>query len=392
MTSRRGHGEGSIYRRESDGKWCCSVNLGYGADGKRKQKVLYGRTRKEVAEKLKALVHEQQAGHPIATGRLTVADFLTRWLAEVVRPNKAPKTYRSYEQNVRLYLIPALGRHQLRQLEPRQVQALLNARRAAGMSVDSVTRMRDVLRNALNTAIVWRILTINVATMVTVPTEDYREKRALDPAQARRFLAAARGHRLEALFTVALSLGMRQGEILGLTWEAIEEERRILHVRTNLQRVDGAFELRRPKSAQSRRVVHLPPVLARALRAHHARQEAERQAAGDPAWNALGLVFCTANGRPYDGPNVTRYAQRLLTRAGLPRLTFHELRHSCASLLAAQGIPAHEIARLLGHADARLTMNLYTHGYDEGRRRVAETMDELLGGSEGEPPDESASN
>ncbi len=381
MTSRRGHGEGSIYRRESDGKWCCSVNLGYGADGRRKQRVLYGRTRKEVAEKLKALVHDQQEGLPVATNRLAVGEFLTQWLAEVVEPNKAPKTYRSYEQNVRLYLIPAIGRHQLRQLTPQQVQALLNARRAAGMSVDSVTRMRDVLRNALNKAIEWRILSLNVATLVTVPTEEYREKGALDPTQARRFLAATRGHRLEALFTVALGLGLRQGEVLGLTWEAIDLDAGTLHVRTNLQRVHGAFELRRPKSAQSRRSVHLPAKLVHALKTHQTRQEEERRVAA-PDWNARGLVFCTANGHPYDGPNVTRYAQRLLARAGLPRLTFHELRHSCASLLAAQGIPAHEIARLLGHADARLTMNLYTHGFDEGRRRVASTMDDLLGEAE----------
>jgi len=378
MTTRRGHGEGSIYRRESDGKWCCSVNLGYGTDGKRKQRVLYGRTRREVAEKLKALVHEQQEGRPVAAVRLTVGEFLTQWLAEVVEPNKAPKTYRSYEQNVRLYLIPALGRHQLRQLTPQQVQALLNAQRAVGMSIDSITRIRDVLRNALNKAIEWRILSLNPATLVTVPTEEYREKRALDPVQARRFLAAARGHRLEALFTVALGLGLRQGEVLGLIWEALDLDAGILHVRTNLQRVHGAFELRRPKSAQSRRVVHLPATLVQALKAHRTRQEEERRVVATPTWNARGLVFCTANGNPYDGPNVTRYAQRLLARAELPRLTFHELRHSCASLLAAQGIPAHEIARLLGHADARLTMNVYTHGYDEGRQRVASAMDDLL--------------
>jgi integrase len=187
-----------------------------------------------------------------------------------------------------------------------------------------------------------------------------------------------RGHRLEALFTVALGLGLRQGEILGLTWDAVDLRGGILQVRTNLQRVNGVFALRRPKSMQSRRTIVLPALLIQALQEHQDRQETERRAAADPAWNAWRLVFCTAPGQPYDGPNVTRYAQRLLVQAGLPRLTFHELRHSCASLLAAQGVPDHEIARLLGHTDARLTMNVYVHGYDEGRQRMARAIDAVL--------------
>src|SRR3954447_24615866 len=154
MAGRRGHGEGAIYQRESDGKWCCVVELGW-VNGKRKRKVIYGKTRKEVAEKLKVVLRDQQQGLPIATERQTVEQFLTRWLADVVKPNKAPKTYRSYEQNARLYLVPAFGRYQLTQLQPQQVQALLNEKRASGMAVETVRRMRDVLRCALNQAIEW---------------------------------------------------------------------------------------------------------------------------------------------------------------------------------------------------------------------------------------------
>ena len=237
--------------------------------------------------------------------------------------------------------------------------------------------MRDVLRNALNQAIAWGLLQRNVAELVQVPRGEYKEKRALTPEQARQFLAAARGHRLEALFTVALGLGMRQGEILGLTWDAVDLERGTLRVDVGLQRVEGAFQLRDTKSPQSHRPIDLPAPLVRALKAHRARKNEQRLAAGGP-WNARNLVFCTATGNPFDGPNVTRYAQAVLARAGLPRLTFHELRHSCASLLAAQGVPAHEIARLLGHSDVRLTLNRYTHAFDEGRRRVAQAMEGVL--------------
>jgi len=131
------------------------------------------------------------------------------------------------------------------------------------------------------------------------------------------------------------------------------------------------------KSPQSRRVIDLPQSQVRALRAHKQRQNEARLAAGSQ-WEDHNLIFCTRWGRPFDGPNVTRYTQQVLKDADLPRLTFHELRHSCGSLLAAQGVPDHEIARLLGHSDVRLTLNKYVHAYDEGRRRIAEAMDDLL--------------
>ena len=204
--------------------------------------------------------------------------------------------------------------------------------------------------------------------------------RALSPAQARVFLDAARGHRLAALFSVAVALGLRQGEILGLRWGDIDLDKRVLTVRAAMQRVKGrGLTFVDLKSDRSRRVVDLPLVLVRALRAHRARQHEERLKAG-PAWRDHGLVFPTGLGTPLDGPNVTKYLQRLLGRAGLERLRFHDLRHSCASLCAAQGLSAHDVSRLLGHADIRLTLNTYTHLFEEGRRRAADAMDGLFGG------------
>jgi len=158
----------------------------------------------------------------------------------------------------------------------------------------------------------------------------------------------------------------------------VDLDRGTLHVRKAMQRAKGEG-LRRveTKSRQSRRAIELPAGLVRALRAHKRRQNAERLAAGED-WQDHGLVFCTRRGTPLDGTNVTKYFQRLLAQAGLPRLRFHDLRHSCASLLAAQGIPASDVARLLGHSDVRLTLNTYTHQFDEGRRRAAEAMESLF--------------
>jgi integrase len=213
---------------------------------------------------------------------------------------------------------------------------------------------------------------------VKVPRSEYQERQALTPAQARQFLDATRQYRLAALFSVALSLGLRQGEVLGLTWAEVDLDGGTITVRRQMQRVDGIFQFVETKSAQSRRVIDLPASLVPVLKQHRTQQIAARLAAG-PAWHEWNLVFCTSTGAPFDGPNITRYCKRALADAGLPALTFHELRHSCASLLAAQRIPAHEIARLLGHSDVRLTLQRYTHAFDEGRRRVADAMDILLG-------------
>jgi integrase len=150
-----------------------------------------------------------------------------------------------------------------------------------------------------------------------------------------------------------------------------------------LQRVDGEFKLDLPpKSQQSRRRVPLPDHLVAILHAHHERQEAEhahqRESAGE-RFEDWGLVFCTRYGKPLDGPNVTRYFQAALRAAGLPRMKFHGLRHTCASLLAAQGLSADAVRHQLGHADIRMTLNIYTHQFDADRRRTADAMDDFFG-------------
>jgi integrase len=265
---KRGQNEGSITEL-ADGRWQARLNLGY-VNGKRARKAFYGKTKGEALAKLRAAQADVQRGLPLANEQLTVAAHLEDWLATTVKPNRRAKTYRSYEQNVRLYLIPALGRHKLAKLEPRQVQAFLTAQRAEGLSANSVQRMRDVLRNALNQALEWGLVSRNVAKLVKVPRGEARETRVLTAAQARQFLEASKGDRLESLYRVAVALGMRQGEILGLRWSDVDLAGRTLTVRKAMQRSDGGLSLVEPKSAQSRRVVDLPLSLVRALREHRA--------------------------------------------------------------------------------------------------------------------------
>ena len=379
MGGRRGHGEGSIYRRESDGKWCCVIDLGR-VDGKRRRKTIYGRTRKEVSEKLKAVLRDQQQRLPITTERQTVEQFLNHWLPEVARPTLRDSTYASYRSKIALYLVPALGKTQLTTLTPQHVQAMMNGMRERGLSPRSVQYARAILRRALNQALRWGLVARNVATLVDPPRVARHDIRPLDADGAARFLAAVRGDRLEALYTVALALGLRQGEALGLRWRDVDLDVGVLHIRVALQWLGGERpRLVEPKTRQSRRSLPLPGVVATQLRAHHARQEAERALLG-AAWQGeeWELVFTAPTGGPLSKFTLTKQFKRHLARAGLPELRFHDLRHSCASLLVAQGVHPRVVMELLGHSTIALTMNTYSHVLPQAQRDAVDLLDRLF--------------
>lgn len=286
-------------------------------------------------------------------------------------------TYASYACLIRIHLIPELGHVPLAKLSPQQVQALLNRKLASGLAPRRVAMIRGVLRTALNQALRWGLVARNVATLVTPPRAAHFEVRPLDPAQARAFLDAVRGDRLEALYTVALALGLRQGEALGLRWDDVDVEAGVLHVRHALQRIDSKLQLVEPKSARSRRTIVLPDIVRDALRAHRVRQAEQRLGVG-AEWEETGFVFTTALGRPLNDSNVTHMFQRHLARAGLPHQRFHDLRHACASLLLAQGVGPRVVMELLGHSQIALTLNTYSHVLPGLQKQAAVQMDALL--------------
>lgn len=373
----RGNGATPVQR--ADGRWVTRLDLGI-VDGKRERKYFYGKTAKEAQAKLNAALTDQRRGLPVANERKTVGKFLTEEWLPSVKPHVRASTYRSYEQNARLYLVPALGHHKLTALQPGHVETLMQAKTADGLKPLSVRRFVVILRLALKMAEARGLVARNVAKLVKPPRMAHRELTILDPQQASLFLAGARGDRLEALYTVALTLGLRQGEALGLRWADVDLDVRTLTIREAMQRVGkvsagGGLRHVETKSATSRRTLALPAVIVLALKAHRARQEDERTSG---PWAERGLVFCTRYGKPLDGSNVTKYFQKLLTRAGLPHMRYHDLRHSAASFLAAQGVPITVAKEILGHSDIRLTANVYTHILDQAKRDAADAMDRLF--------------
>jgi integrase len=376
MRTRRGNGEGTIYRR-SDGRWEGRIDLGY-VNGRRVRRSVYGRTRREVQEKLRKALSDVSRGLPLLDERTTVGAFLEQWL-ETVRNRIRPTTYRSYEQVVRVHLIPFLGAITLAKLQPHHVHQLVSSRLERGLSPRTADYCRVVLRAALNDALKWGLIARNVASLADPPRQERRRFQAWDVEEARRFLEAVRGDRLEALYAVALALGLRQGEALGLTWANVDLDRGVLRVTHQLQWLDGIPQLVEPKSTSAVRVLRLPALLAEALRRHRIRQREERLAAG-PSWrgNAWGLVFTTQIGTPLDPKNLRRWFRRACLRAGVRPIRFHDLRHTCATLLLAQDIPARVVQEILGHSNVTLTLDTYTSVLPRHLSAAAERIDTLL--------------
>ncbi len=373
--SKRGNNEGSIYKR-TDGRWAATLTLGY-ENGKRKRKSYYGQTRREVQEQLTQALRTVQQGLPVTPERQTVGPFLNRWLQDSVQPTVRPRTYDSYSEIARLHLIPELGRVPLAKLTPQNVQALLAKKLASGLSPRRVQYIRAVLRRALGQALKWGLVGRNVATLVDSPRVEHPEIQPLTPTQARTLLEAAKGDRFEALYILAIALGMRQGELLGLRWAYCDLDSNVLRVSVTLQRIQGKFQLVEPKTERSRRTLNLPDIAVRTLKSRRLLQFEERLAAGEH-WTDTGLVFTTGLGTPLDTGTVIRGFQRLLRRAGLPHVRFHDLRHTCASLLLSQGTSPRMIMEILGHSQIATTMDIYSHIMPAMREEAARQMDDLL--------------
>jgi integrase len=351
---RRGNHEGTIVKRK-DGRWAGAVSIGPG-----KRKWVYGKTRAEAARALTSALKAHQDGIPTPRDSETVEHFLNRWLADTVTNRVRPVTLVSYTGLVRLHIIPDLGRVRLARLTPDQVQALLNRKLAAGASPRTVEYIRSVLRQALGHALRWNLVNRNVAALTDRPRPDRQEIRPLDPVEAERLLQHVRGDRLEALYVIALLLGLRQGEALGLRWDDVDLDKGFVQVRRSLTRIDGRFVLGEPKTPRSgRKLGPLPEALMDPLRAHRVRQTAERLAA--PTWSEWGLVFASITGTPLHSSTVTKTFQRHLREAGLPAQRFHDLRHACGSYLTALGVHPRVVMEILGHSTIAVTMDTYSH-------------------------------
>ena len=379
MAKRRGHGEGSIYQRASDGLWVGSLNLGW-VNGKRKRKYVYGKTFEEVRSELSKLGQQRDQGLTVATDRLTVAQFLERWLTEVVDGRVSLRTKESYEGTIRRRIVPVIGKRQLAKLTAVDVNSLMRDREQSGLSPRTVHQVLVVLRMALKQAVQWDLVPRNVATLVSVSPGRPFEATALDDDQIARFLAAARDHRYGPLFSIAVLVGPRVGELQGLRWKDVELDRGQMHIRQALARVGGEYQFTVPKTAKSRRTVALPDLCVDALREHRKAQLATRLLAGG-RWQDFDLVFCSSIGTPLNERLLRHEFRGVLQAADIPQIRFHDLRHSAITSMIHKGIPPHVVAAIVGHSTITTTLNTYAKVVGSTMKDAAALMNDAFGGA-----------
>jgi integrase len=367
MANKRGNGEGNIQWRQRERRWRGELAL----DGRRRY--FYGETRAEILERFDKARKLHQMGLPVDAGKEPLSKFLNRWLEDSVKPRSRPRTYALYKQQVDAHIIPALGEVLLEKLTPQLVQQkLIAAKLAEGLAPRTVGHIRAVLRSALGQAEKWLLVPRNVVKLTDPPRKRKREIKVFTPADAKKFIQASQGHRLEALFVAMLGSGLRLGEALGLRWENVDLDRKTILVREAIQRVtlaDGSSELQlvEPKSDTSYRIVSIPSSLLPILGRHRANQNRERLVAGS-RWQQKGFAFTSTIGTALDERNVRRDFYALLKTAKLPRIRLHDLRHDSARCRRTPEGRAGAAWALIGAAHARHLLAPTTGSSVEGTR------------------------
>lgn len=367
---RRGHGEGGLTLR-ADGKFQGSFT---GSDGRRHY--VYGRTRKEAADKLRAALRAKEEGLYVTGTGQTVGHFLTRWLERA--DHLRPITRKRYEALIRIHALPRLGPLELRKVQPEAFsdlyQSLKGTRKPA-----TIGQLHAVLHSAFDEALRWNLIARNPVSAVRAPKVERVEMRILTVPEIHQLLRAVEGEPLEALYVLAVTTGARQGELLALRWQDVDLEAGTINVNATLTRIDGAWNRTNPKTAGSVRTIRLSHRGLAALKGHRLRMAEEllplrQRTDGDT------LVFLV-NGQPVNGFHVTeRRLKPLLRKAGLPVIRFHDLRHVFASLMLSNGTRPDLVAQMLGHSNPATTLRIYAHLMPGDQQAAMARLDEVLAG------------
>lgn len=358
------------------------------ATGKRKQESATYKTKKEAEREMNRLLVEIERGGVPDTSKATTGEYLTHWLATYAKTNTRPTTYASYEIYTKTHLIPAFANVPLTKLQPAHLNALYAAKlvggrkdgKPGGLSPRTVRYLHSIMRESLQHAFQLGMVYRNVADAVKPPRAVRPQVKVWDGQQARAFLAVADTSAYGPLWRVLLATGMRRGEALGVRWQDIDLVRGTLTVRQTLVDVQGAVSFGEPKTASGRRTIALDPDTLAVLKAHRKAQAAARLAVG-PLWRDYDLAFTTAEGNWIHPRSVARSFALLVTKAKVPRIPLHGLRHTSATLLLQQNVHPKVVSERLGHSSIGITLDTYSHVLPGMQQAAADAIGAALTGT-----------
>lgn len=347
-------------------------------------------TKRQAEELLVRKLKEIQDGTYFEPTELNLAEYLKRWLADYCKHNLRQKTYESYESLIRIHINPGLGTIPLAKLKPAHLQAFYGAKlttgradkKPGGLSTRTVRYLHSILKEALSHAVKWEYVPRNVAEAVTPPKNEPKKREAWTPAELGTFLEAVKDHRLYPLYLLAVSTGLRQGEILGLQWQHVDLQRKTLSVVQAMTRTSQGLMFGNPKTKSSQRTIHLPEHAVLALKQHRKQQLAELMALGNPD-SSNDLVFTNQAGNPISPRNLLRHFTKTIEKAKLRPITFHGLRHTHATIMLLEGVSARVVSEILGHSSTSVTQDVYSHVLPDLQKEAARKMDKILSQTKG---------
>lgn len=379
MKKRNDAGDGSV-RQRADGRWEGRYIAGYNPEtGKQIQRSVYGKTKRETRQKLNKVLNDIQEGTYIEPTSMTVSEWLDIWLRDY-KINLRPATWASYEQHVRVHLKPILGKIKLNRLAPHQIQqaynSLLNERK---LSPKSLKNIHGVLHSALEQAKVNGYLRTNPSNAVVLPKMERQELQTMDDTDVAKFLKEIQGNPYEYPLFVAVFTGLRQGELLGLTWDCVDFERGTLLINKQHNRAKGEkeFHFSNLKNSKARSLTVADEVM-RVLKRQKARQTQWAAVAGELWDNRENLVFTTETGRYINNKTLYMNFKAIVKNLGLPELRFHDLQHTFSVNSLQAGNDIKTVQENLGHATAAFTLSTYAHATPGMKRESAKRMDKFI--------------
>ena len=417
MSKRRGNGEGCISKREvideKTGKkkisWQGYVTVGYDTEKKKpKRKYFSGKTRKEVQDKINKVAGKVQEGTYKETEKIRVADWFNVWIEEYQKQSLRPTTWQSYKLQIDKHILPAIGHLQLNQLQTYHLQTLYNDKQKDGARLDgkpgplsprSVRYIHMICHACLEQAKKESRITTNPADAVKLPVDPRKEMRYFDTEQTTAFLVEARKTKHFTAYFLALNTGLRRGELLGLRWQDIDMKNGTLSVKQALVRVEGGLKFQEPKTKLSKRTIGISKAVIEELKAHRKEQQDNMKEAKDSYNKENNLIFCNELGEPICPRAFTKHFARVIDRhnkqidkkaekekltdadilkAKIPKINFHGLRHTFATLCLQQGTDPRTIQEALGHHKVAFTLDIYSGVTDKMKQEATDKIGSLL--------------